>query len=422
MPPSSWRFTRKYDHMARNPLQPGEIGKIRTVQIQPGLWRADASYCDHSGTKGRCRKSGRTETAARRALADELEERIEFENRHGQVTPTTLVNVAVETYLTHRMDDARSGIGRANPRSVKIYRSVADNWVTPFLGDLQLRHLTPGRLDTFFRNDVPPSRYEDVRKILHAFIKWLVVQGALRRDPVASLQSYQRKNIQKRSKDREFTPEDLKAVLAAIDGWMARSRPGPRPSTNYRDLVLLIAGTACRPGEALALRRGDIDLNYTVTPGITKPVAHITGTVVYDEEHGGLFRQPYTKGNGAGDRTVILPAFVVAMLRERMMAAAPNEHDAIFATRTGNWLSLNNINTRFRESILKDTEVGSWFELRLLRSATGTVVANEFGAEAAAAQMGNTREVAESHYIHKSRVAPDRAAQIEDAWVTALGS
>jgi len=61
------------------------------------------------------------------------------------------------------------------------------------------------------------------------------------------------------------------------------------------------------------------------------------------------------------------------------MAAAPNEHDALFATRDGNWLSLNNINTRLRQSILKDIDIGTRFELRLLRSATGTVIANEFG-------------------------------------------
>jgi len=408
--------------MARNTLQPGEIGKIRTLQLEPGLWRADAYYCDNSGVKGRCRKSGRTATAARRALADELQDRLERDNLTGAVTPTSFVNEAVETYLTNRLDDARNGIGRANPRSVKIYRSVAENWIKPILGELQVRHLTPGRLDSYFRNDVPPMRYADVRKNLHAFIKWLIVQGALQRDPLASLQSYQRKNIQKRSKDREITTEDLKAVIAAIDEWMARKRHGPRPTTNYRDLVLLIAGTACRPGEALALRRCDIDLNYTVATGTTVPVAHITGTVVYDEELGGLYRQPYTKSHGAGDRTVILPPFVTTMLRERMMAAPPNEHDAIFATKNGNWLSLNNINTRLRESILKDTDVGTWFQLRLLRSATGTVVANEFGAEAAAAQMGNTREIAESHYIHKSRLAPDHSAQIQHAWGTALGS
>ena len=234
--------------MARNPLQPGEIGKIRTVQVRPGLWRADASYCDRSGAKGRCRKSGRTQTAARRALADELKGRIELENPSGLVARTSLVNEAVETYLKNRMDDARNGVGRANPRSVKIYRSVAENWIKPILGELQVRHLTPGRLDTYFRNDVPPTRYADVRKILHAFIKWLIVQGALQRDPVASLQSYQRNDIQKRSKDRAFTTQDLTTVLAAIDDWMARKRPGPRPSTNYRDLVLAHRRNRLPPG------------------------------------------------------------------------------------------------------------------------------------------------------------------------------
>ena len=103
--------------MARNSLHPGEIGKIRTEQIRPGLWRADACFCDRSGAKGRCRKSGRTETAARRALAEELKERIELENPDGPVTPTSRVNEAVETYLTNRMHDARNGIGRAKVES-----------------------------------------------------------------------------------------------------------------------------------------------------------------------------------------------------------------------------------------------------------------------------------------------------------------
>lgn len=409
--------------MARISLQPGEIGKVRTTQLKPGLWRADATYCNRAGFKARSRKVGRTEAAARRALMEEIEERLDLGAlTESLVSSTTRVSEAMEVYLTNRMQDARNGIGRANPRSIKIYRSVAENWIVPMLGQLQVRHLIPGRLDSYFRNEVPPSRYPDVRKALHAFIKWLIVQGALKQDPVASLQSYQRRGLQRRSKDLEVTAEDLQTVLGAIEAWMTAKRPGPRPSPVYRDLVHFIAGTACRPGEALALRRDDIDLSYEVAPGITKPVVHITGTIVFDHEQGGLYRQPHTKSNGAGDRTVIVSTFVAAMLRERMMAAPPNEHDAIFATKTGNWLSLNNINTRFRENILKGTDIGTWFKLKLLRSATGTVVANAFGAEAAAAQMGNSREIAESHYIHKSRLAPDHSLQIQDAWGTALGS
>ncbi|WP_148575652.1 tyrosine-type recombinase/integrase [Nocardioides caldifontis] len=347
---------------------------------------------------------------------DELRERLEAETSAGEVGPSTSVRLAIETYLERRLEDARNGVGRANPRSIKIYRSVATNWIVPILGELQVRHLTPGRLDGYFRRDVPPSRYPDVRKVLHGFLGWLVVQGALRTDPLANIQSYQRKDVQRRSKDREVTASDLTAVLEAIEAWMTAERPGPRPSTVYRDLVLFIAGTACRPGEALAVRHEDVDFAYPVEPGVTRPVVHITGTVVVDDATGKLTRQPHTKGSGAGDRTLVVPSFVASMLRERLMAAPPNENDAVFATRTGNWMSLNNINTRLRDRILKDTEVGTWFELRLLRSATGTVVANAAGAEAAAAQMGNTREIAESHYIHKSRLAPDHSAHIEAVW------
>jgi integrase len=206
----------------------------------------------------------------------------------------------------------------------------------PLLGELQVRHLTAGRLDAYFRKDVPPTRYSDVRKVLHGFLSWLVVQGALRTDPLANVQSYQRRDAQRRSKDREVTTEDLTAVLNAIEAWMTADRPGPRPSQVYRDLVLFIAGTACRPGEALAVRRDDIDFDYPVAPGDTRPVVHLTGTVVVDDETGKLTRQPHTKGRGAGDRTVILPAFVAAMLRERLAATPPNGTGAVFATRSGN--------------------------------------------------------------------------------------
>lgn len=128
----------------------------------------------------------------------------------------------------------------------------------------------------------------------------------------------------------------------------------------------------------------------------------------------------HTKSGGAGDRTVVLPPFLTRMLRERLLATAPNDQDAIFASRTGGWVSLNNLNTRFRDSILKDTDVGEWFELRLLRSATGTVLAHVSGAEVAASQMGNTREIAEAHYIHRSLLAPDSSRIIEAAWADAI--
>ena len=172
----------------------------------------------------------------------------------------------------------------------------------------------------------------------------------------------------------------------------------------------------------MAIRRQDLDFAYPVGEDVFKPVVHITGTIVYDLDHGGLYRQPYTKSGGAGDRTVVLPTFVVQMLRRRLIASPPSSVGAVFASKSGGWLSLNNVNTRFRDSILKDTAVGAWFQLRLLRSATGTVVANERGSEVAASQMGNTREIAEAHYIHRSRLAPDSSRIIQEAWAEAAAA
>lgn len=230
------------------------------------------------------RGSGRTENEARQALLEEIEARLN-DLSDGTVETTTAVSDAVEAYFANRMADARAGIGRANPRSVRIYRSTARNWIAPYLGDLAVRELTSGRLDHYFHRDVSASRYADVRKVLRtAFVKWLIIHGALQTDPVLNLPSYQRQPPRKRSKDREVTVADLQDVLAAIDVWMTAKRPGPRPSPVYRDLVILIAATACRPGEALAVRREDVDLDFEVS-GVRKPVLHITGTIVYDAEH-----------------------------------------------------------------------------------------------------------------------------------------
>ncbi|WP_310963904.1 hypothetical protein [Nocardioides terrisoli] len=116
--------------MSRELLQPGDIGKIRTTRVSAGLWRADTYYADSAGNRIRLRKSGRTEADARRALTDEIAERIELDTG-GLVSARSLVKEAVAIYLDQRMEDARTGIGRASTRSIKQYRSLARNWIVP---------------------------------------------------------------------------------------------------------------------------------------------------------------------------------------------------------------------------------------------------------------------------------------------------
>lgn len=140
-----------------------------------------------------------TSDEARQALLDEIDERRD-DLSDGTVETTTSVSDAVEVDFANRMVDARAGIGRANPRSIKIYRSTAKNWITPYLGDLAVCELTSGRLDRYFRRDVPPSRYTDTRKVLNAFVRWLIIQGVLQADPALNLLNYQRQTPRKRGR------------------------------------------------------------------------------------------------------------------------------------------------------------------------------------------------------------------------------
>src|SRR5690606_7682532 len=107
------------------------------------VWRANATYADPAGNRLRVRKSGRTQAAARDALLAEIHARLDLDSG-GLVSESALVERAIEIYFDHRFDDARAGIGRATVRSIRQYRSIAGNWIVPTLGNLQVRHLTPG--------------------------------------------------------------------------------------------------------------------------------------------------------------------------------------------------------------------------------------------------------------------------------------
>lgn len=95
----------------------------------------------------------------------------------------------------------------------------------------------------------------------------------------------------------------------------------------YRALVLLLAYSGLRKGEACALRRSDLDL----TPG--REAVHVQERVYYISGMGNDYEAPKT---GASVRWVALPSMVAQALAEHMDAFTGGEHDAlVFTTRTG---------------------------------------------------------------------------------------
>jgi integrase len=108
-------------------------------------------------------------------------------------------------------------------------------------------------------------------------------------------------------------------------------------------------GTSARLGEALAIRRCDIDL------AAEQPTFMITGTIVFVRGKGHL-RQPLPKHSKYW-RTVTVPSFTAAALRERLASTGElASEQTVFHTKQGTPLSPANVRRLWRS--IRDASAG----------------------------------------------------------------
>jgi integrase len=119
----------------------------------------------------------------------------------------------------------------------------------------------------------------------------------------------------------------------------------------------------------------------------------------------GLVRRRMRKGNHAG-LVLRVPTWSVPVFIGRCADAGPG--GPLFPSARGGWLDPSNVINRIREAL---DECGyEWVTSHVFRKTVATVL-DEAGlpSGAVADQLGNTREVAEKHYIAR-RVANQQAA------------
>jgi integrase len=158
------------------------------------------------------------------------------------------------------------------------------------------------------------------------------------------------------------------------------------------DMVDLFLATGVRPGELLAVRFEDVDID--------RGTLHVSGTVKRDSVNG-LHRQPHTKTDG-GDRILILPRFALHMIARRANGATSG---LLFPNRNGHPMEPSNFRRVWREA---RGQKWAHVEPRAFRRAIATLIARERGVTDAAAQLGHANEeVTRKFYIEKDRLAPD---------------
>src|SRR5215204_4339430 len=134
-------------------------------------------------------------------------------------------------------------------------------------------------------------------------------------------------------------------VRQAVASW--RSGPsvsGPRTDGQVQDVIEVMLGTSDRIGEALALRKCDID--DTVSP----MQVTMAGTLVVMNDRG-VYRQDHPK-TSASHRALQVPAFTAEVLRRRLglLQDADGDH-LIFHTRVGTPLAPNNVRRTLRKML-----------------------------------------------------------------------
>ncbi|MEX5260397.1 tyrosine recombinase XerC [Kocuria sp. CPCC 205263] len=283
------------------------------------------------------------------------------------------------------------------------YRATVESTIVPALGGLLLREVTVGKLQRFLSALAAdtPAKARNTKVVLSEMFGYAVRHDALERNLVRDTRL---PRVPKKP-PRALTPEQFRTLRDNVRAWQLHPADTGRPRTpDLLDALDVLAGTGLRIGELCALRWVDVDLE------IERPTLTVTGTVVQVKGRG-LVRQPMPKTD-AGHRTVVLPAFVVAVLLRRSVAVREGDDSGLaFPSAALTLRSPHNLRRQLREARGEGFE---WVTPHTLRRAVATLIDRHTSTEDAAAQLGhNGTAVTSRHYVERAALAPDLSAVLE---------
>lgn len=205
----------------------------------------------------------------------------------------------------------------------------------------------------------------------------------------------------RRAEVRTLGLEDIALLRKVVREWEERPAlpRGRRNVTLLPQIVDTVLGTGLRIGECLALREEDVDLDAEV------PTLTVTGTVVRAE--GRLSRQTKPKSDSSR-RTITLPAFVVAAMREALDLGLDG---LVFPSTKGTPRSPSRIRDQLRDA---QAAIGTTVTPHDFQRTVAKQVANATTIGNATAVLGHADEGATvRHYVKRTYVAPDLRTVID---------
>jgi len=372
--------------MPRPPLVLETWGKIRRTTVA-GKPTAVAYFRDSDGVTRKMQRQGSTGAAAERALVTALRDR---------VTPTTEA-LTRESTLSELASEWLAEIEKQGKAVATLarYRSTVRAHINEHVGGVRIREATAPRLQRLVDRVAEKSGHAQARMlgvVLAGMMSLAVRYGAVPASTAAELRLPERQKIIVRA-PKVGEVRELRRALRAYDAVPAHRDGSVHDLAVFGDILL---GTGCRPGEALALRWEDVDLEggWITIEGTVTRVAGV-----------GLIRQEAPKSE-ASRRKLALPRFVLDALVQRRVDAYC---EWVFPSAVGTLRWPENVRQQWNSAV-RGTGV-EWMTPKDCRKAVATIL----GVDDAREQLGHSRDstVTSRHYVEKPLERPDQAARLE---------
>jgi len=301
---------RRHDH----PTCPPVVGGVRPAHRCAGRWKGALVYVDPlSGERRR--------TVFYGDLASDVREKMSAAaDRVAVDAPPVDSKISLAAYVD-RWSATTLAASDRKQTTKRLYAGLARTHLSPApLGTQGLDRLKPSHVDAMIlqlrADGKSGSTIRQVYTVLRAVLDGAVRDQLVGRNVAAAVK---RPKVET-GEARHLPPADVRRLLDAAEG------------SRYHPLLVLLAGTGLRRGEALALKWSDVDLEAN-TVRVRGTLSRVDGDLVVT--------RPKTEKSL---RTVPIPASVRAMLKqhrkgqlhERVRAANVwTETGYVFTTETG---------------------------------------------------------------------------------------
>lgn len=416
--------------MGRPPLDRETHGEIRVYEVGD-KFEARCYYRDRRGKISQPSARADSKPAARRALKKKLTD-YQAADAKGKITRDSRFREVADAMLANVQREARDGAKSHN--TLKAYQTSLKT-VCELIGDLRMWEFEES-VDVVSDavQEVKESQsYESAKKartVISKVATLAIMRKAIKSNPVRSIEALTRAKSPAAGED-DGTPAmsetHIQDMLHGLVEFCAKKVATPLPDgrrlgkrgavwEDLPDLAEASLATGTRFGETLALTADDVTPYVDEKTGRARVAvlvdAHLVRKRKEDAAPGEelVERVPGRKSNQPGI-LVRVPTWSEPMFLRRKVSAASGA-SPLFPNFGGGWLDQDNANKRLREAL--DGAGFAWVTAKVWRRTLGDLM-REAGksAQDVAAQLGNTPQVAQRHYMGRPTLTEVGAEVLE---------